>query len=575
MKSKNIFKIAMIFMVALTWGFMNTACSDWDDHYDAGSSSAGSSASSLWQNISSDPNLSQFAALLQRTGYDKVLDASQTYTVWAPLNGTFDYEGLSQESDDKLIKEFIQNHIARNNYPASGEIDETVFMLNEKMLKFVGNSEYVFGGTSLERANYMPSSNGVVHALTEAVPFRYNIYESLFPDDFEIDSISEFYHSYDQKVLNEYRSVQGPPVDGKITYLDEVYDETNLLYSLYRAYINHEDSNYTMLVPTNEAWIKAKDKLAGYFKYIDKFQFAENTSTDSKVGKLTPITINSEYLRDSMINYNLMNNLFFNNNLYDNKKLNDFNPSSALVVDSLVSTSFSVLYPEDAAALFEQSTRVDKSNGAMYITDSLRMRPWIQWCPEIKVEAESGFYLANSYNCDLRYSGTVSSATMNSNLEGRISSNRFIYTDPATPTSRPQVDYYIPNVRSTTYNIYVVTVPANIFNPNETKLLPTRFQVYIGSNNANTGDRTRSSIGTVESNGTRIDTVYVGKYTFPIAYVGTGYFPYIQVCVRSADANHDNTMRLDCIMLVPEELDKYKKEHPDYEYYQGGAVFYY
>ena len=61
-----------------------TACSDWDDHFDANTSVLESQHSSLWQNIEKTGNLSQFASLLKKTGYDEKLSASQTYTVWPP-----------------------------------------------------------------------------------------------------------------------------------------------------------------------------------------------------------------------------------------------------------------------------------------------------------------------------------------------------------------------------------------------------------------------------------------------------------------------------------------------------------
>ena len=93
-----------------------TACSDWDDHYDANTAITGSQQASLWQNIKNNGELSQFAELLKKAGYDQRLDASQTYTVWAPLNNTFGYDQLNTASNDRLVKQFLQNHIARNNY---------------------------------------------------------------------------------------------------------------------------------------------------------------------------------------------------------------------------------------------------------------------------------------------------------------------------------------------------------------------------------------------------------------------------------------------------------------------------
>jgi len=71
----------------------------------------------------------------------------------------------------------------------------------------------------------------------------------------------------------------------------------------------------------------------------------------------------------------------------------------------------------------------------------------------------------------------------------------------------------------------------------------------------------------------KIDTLYLGDVTFPMAYAGTGsYYPYLRVTSyvtsRQRDT-HDRVMRIDCIILRPKELDDFLKEHPDYKYDDG------
>ena len=118
-----------------------TSCTDWDDHYDANTSILDTQNATLWENIERNQDLSQFAALLKKTEFDEVLGASQTYTVWAPVNGSFDYDALSAAANDKVLKEFVQNHVARNNYTVSGSVDERVFMLSNdvKGVYFLSN----------------------------------------------------------------------------------------------------------------------------------------------------------------------------------------------------------------------------------------------------------------------------------------------------------------------------------------------------------------------------------------------------------------------------------------------------
>ena len=296
---------------------MLVACSDWDDHYEADSSILSSQQSTLWENISSNGQLSQFAALLKKTGYDQVLSATQTYTVWAPQNGSFDYDALSSMSDARVQREFVMNHIARNNYPASGTVDERVYTLNEKLMFFDGSMPYAIQGVGLSQPN-ISSRNGTLHMLDGKIPFRANIYESLNNNEYPLVSISEFFHSYDVKKLNEQKSVQGPMLDGEITYLDSVFDEHNDLFTRFAAFIQREDSNYTMIMPTNEAWHKARQQVQKYFHYIPTFEFMENTSTGSDQKKEKVTIKDVKYLQDSIVNGMLLNDLFYN--VFENAK---------------------------------------------------------------------------------------------------------------------------------------------------------------------------------------------------------------------------------------------------------------
>ena len=58
-----------------------TSCNDkWEEHYDRPEVSSGT----LWEMISSVGELSNFARVAEACGYDKVLNGSQTFTVFAP-----------------------------------------------------------------------------------------------------------------------------------------------------------------------------------------------------------------------------------------------------------------------------------------------------------------------------------------------------------------------------------------------------------------------------------------------------------------------------------------------------------
>ena len=553
-----------------------TACTDWNDHYDANTALFDSQQATLWENIQANGELSQFASLLKKTGYDAILNESQTYTVWAPVNNSFDYDKLSGMSNERLRKEFIENHIARNNYLASGAINQRVFTLNEKLMHFDGTQNYAIQGINVTKTN-LATGNGTIHTLNGMIPFMPNIYESLNSYDYPIDSVSKYIHNFDEKKLNEYKSVKGPTLNGEITYLDSIFDEHNELFELFDIYINVEDSNYSMIAPTNEAWIKAKETVSQYYKYLPSFEFMENTSTGSEKKKVNVTVKNVKYLQDSIVSLMLARDLFYNNNIYDNTKLKNLAQGQTLQCDSLYSTTYSKIYTEDAARLFENAIRIDKSNGILWVTDSLRMRTWTSWNPEIIVEGEMSTYLSSTVNV----AGTpervyVTPGTQNPEVTGKVSRDYFSQAVPASSSTNPGVVYYLPNVRSTTYSIYLVTVPANIINPKAT-IKPYRFNVSLGYADEKGINQDNDRKWAIESafvaDSAQIDTVYLGDFTFPMAYVGTGsYYPYIRInsAVTSRErANYDRTLRIDCLILRPKELDDYLKAHPDYEYDKG------
>jgi hypothetical protein len=77
---------------------------------------------------------------------------------------------------------------------------------------------------------------------------------------------------------------------------------------------------------------------------------------------------------------------------------------------------------------------------------------------------------------------------------------------------------------------------------------------------------------TLPSQGARIDTLFLGSVTFPVAYYGTGdCAPYLHLRSRfSSSVNTkigpDRSLRIDCIILRPKELDDYLQSHPGYVY---------
>lgn len=575
MKSNSIYNTAKVVMAALSLGAMTTACTDWDDHYEANSSEIGSSTASLWENISSNKDLSDFATLAKKAGYDKILSASQAYTVWAPLNGSFDYESLNNLDAETLKKQFLQNHVSHFNYPASGSINEKVFMVNEKMNIFEGNGQYTMGGLKVVTPN-IANANGIMHTIDGKLDFNFNIYESLNADYYPLDSISAYFARYDKKQLDVNNSVKGPVVDGEITYLDSVFTEYNLMANMVGAYIDREDSSYTMIMPTNKAWESRLNEIKAMYEYIPEYVYFREfpktlTGADAAENK-TKELIDNVYLADSLTHLWMLPSLFYNNNLYDNVKLKDLQTGGTLNADSLYSTCGTKLYSEDAADIFVGAEKVERSNGAIWVTDTLRFKPWV-YKPYIKVEAEKAKddkLFANNFNSNVS-SVSVTPADINKEVEGKLSKFSYLEVRPALPSSNPEVDFYLPGIRKGKYVLYIGVVPANIdsktFNP---EVKPNLFQVKAGYHDLK-GNMKETTLGSkFENDPAKIDTMRIGEIDFPVATAGlSNALPYIRILSRvtsSTNDTRDRTLRIDFIQLIPKELDDYIKEHPGYKW---------
>lgn len=572
-------------LAPLSWGGVGgglVSCSDWDDHFDANTSVMETQNATLWKNIEKRGNLTQFAEILRKTGYDQRLDASQTYTVWAPEDDTFDYQTLLSYGNERLVKEFVENHIARNNYPASGEIDKDVYMLNEKMMHFSGKDSYLIQSLALSQIN-ISGSNGTLHTLKARIPFLSNIYEALLNLDYPVDSVHDYIRSFDEKIIDESKSKAGPVLNGEQTFLDTIYYEHNEMLSLFDAHINREDSSYTMLVPTNKAWADAQENIRQCCYYLPSFKYlvpGEGRNT-------TTITIkDAEAMKDSVAKVFMMASLFYNNNLYDNKKLKTLKEGTALNCDSLMTTLGYKMYAQDAANVFNNAKRVEMSNGAVWVTDSLRIPSWTIYNPEIRLEAEHRNIQA--YYSNLNGVPNVKEvAKQNEEVLGHVSNNCYIELEPQSKNVNPEIYFYLPNVRSTTYNMYVVLVPANINSKYYSgDLKPNLIDFTIGYNDEKGAHKQKvletitvhvDSLNTGNGFTAKVDTVFAGEFTFPLSYLGLSsgtkrYAPFMRIrskVTNTEAADYDRTLRIDCIILRPKELDDYISEHPDYKYDRG------
>jgi uncharacterized surface protein with fasciclin (FAS1) repeats len=563
------------------------SCTDFDDYNKEVVDATPAANQTLWENIQQNGNLSEFASLVKKVGFDKALSETHYYTVWAPLNGTFNVAQYQSLTDSALLRQFVKNHIADYAHAANGQ-DERVLMLNEKSYDFTGTSTFEFGRMPVNQAN-LPNTNGLLHTLNGALTYYPNLYEqvtdSLLSQGLLIDSLRHYFKApnHEQTYLDESASVVGPIVNGKQTYVDSVIVTTNTLWGMLNVRMLNEDSSYVALLPTNTAWQKAYDKIKSYFSYHATTQ-AQTFTNGNVDAKPASVTIDPAYWQDSLASSHLVRNLFFSKNDAYNTWLDGGTPSP-YGVDTLRSTTRNKL--SNPQGILDQAVmKLELSNGKGFVVDSLAMYPWDTYAPEIRVSAASsnniGRVVTGSYK-------TIKVVSADPNQDDFS----YIHITPSGGYAKPELNLYLPNVLSTTYDIYCVFVPPVIDKPEE--VLPNRViftlnycdasgalkeQVFLDESEENIAsfqekfnlsDNTtnRTTIRAFSNNPEVIDTVYIGEFTFPTCYAGLGseYRPNIKITSpfsvfnKNLMSTYTRDMHIASIILKPKELVEFEESN--------------
>lgn len=553
-----------------------TSCSDFSDYNEAYTDSVNASADkTLWENIESNPQLSKFASLVKKAGFDANLQSTRYYTVWAPLDDAIDMTKYEQMDQTQLLQEFIENHIAEYNHVASGSIDERIRTLNSKAYDFTGNGSYSYDGIQVGQAN-LPSSNGVLHTLSGVAAFYPSAYSYLMEKGEGIDSIRSYFKHYEVSRLDESKSVIGPIVDGKQTYIDSVMVTSNSLINRLKAKLDEEDSSYTCIIPTDTAWKALYAKIKPKFYYLSTMltQNLSGTTSSSSSIPTTTTNVNSAYLSDSLTKLAIVDNMFYSNtNLY-NQKLNNESPVFS-ATDTLYTTTRNKLSnPTDILAQSKAKARL--SNGGAYLIDSLAAYSWETYSPELDIFAIS--YAGRVIN-GTPHSYTYTQRKSSTSEEHSLS---YVWAEPTSGYAKPEVDVYLPSVRSTTYNFYCVFAPGWDANGDSVSTKPNKVNFtlnYLNSKGA-LADYKFSSDGASnpktqvpyinnpvkrDSDGWLIpDTVYLGQFTFPVSYAGLSVYPNIKITTpfsqfnKTDMATYTRDLRIVRFILKPVELDEFE-----------------
>lgn len=570
-----------------------SSCSDFDDYNEAPAEQSPTAAQTLWENINSTPELSEFAALVKKSGYDKELSSSRFYTVWAPLNHHIDLAKWQNADSATLRFQFVENHIADYNHYISSPVDERIITLNEKSYVFKGTADdnaSSFGGQTIAKSN-VAAINGVIHQLSGEAVYRYNFYEYLTANK-ETDSLSNYVMRYEMQELDEQNSVAGPIVDGIQTYEDSVMIVSNAFLDGIRCNLDNEDSTYTMLLPTNEAWEKSYATVKSNFNYgngtiLGERYYMDNTT--QKVQEDLKDEVNASYLSDSLTRKAIASTLVFSNNNLYNTWL-----SEGTTGDTLMSTN-RYKFSNPAELLSQQTgAAIQMSNGTGILVDSLAFKSWETYKPCLVTMRMGAYKNATEpknitistfnegvgmldipgypdnihWSYDLGFQWIKAKLTGDEtafyNLSGDIMSSSYsIYCIMVPPCADADYSSYDPDaeMKQTLFNASL-----RYYNPSTKKMAEHYFHPTKpeGSSTApKTADKTNE--WAFKNDITKVDAVYLGDFTFPVTYVGlSNCYPNLKIIAPKLDTANKNLysrdLRIAGILLIPTEITKSNAE---------------
>lgn len=515
-------------------GGMALSCSDaWNEHYDVAGSNG---TSSLLQLVEENPQLSDFLSLLKVTHiynnnhrtnvtYADLLDADQTLTVWAPLNGTFNVDSLlslcqTEKGDSSVSQHFVMNHIAHNLYNMNSLTSENVKMLNDKFLELGTRS--IYNASVVSDCFNIPATNGLLHVVDDDAQYTYNIYEGLTSMD-EFDHIGAFLKHFERQELDEEKSIQAGIVDGEKVYSDSVMVKENALFRVFDQIIS-EDSTFAMLVPDKATWEPVYAEASKYFNF----------------GVLEKADSISEYWTC----VSLARDLIFNRNTQRSEQ------------DSIFSTSFSpaewpyhVFYkPFEAGGLMDPANIKDSllcSNGYIY-----RMKEW-PFTPEdlyfrpIITQGEREANIIDYKDCTFDYRQAIGDS---------ISGNGYVAITKRNSTSNWTATFEIRNTLSGTYDICAVILPKTVSNAFSKDFKKNKFKAVLNYVDENGENKTVNYDEEMTNNPYCVDTVVIGRFTFPVCnYQQQDATVSLQLkcSIANRQTSYSRDMYLDCIYLKP------------------------
>lgn len=515
------------------------SCTEWDDHYEG--DHLGTVDQTLWQQLKSNTQLSDFCQVLEQTkifrmhkktpvSYADLLNSGQSFTVVAPVNGTFNKDSLLQlvqtaQGDSVVERFFVLNHLSRS-LSSIEQDSKKMPLLNKKHVTLENGS---IEGVNLTSYN-LRAKNGILHVAARPLPYQRSLYESL-SDKEELSSIGKILRQYEEDYFDANSSVSSGIIEGVPIYVDSVVIERNRMLQQI-GLINAEDSTYWMIAPTTTGWNEAWNEASKYFVY------------DTKVLK-------RDSLQQHWTTRALLDDAVFN--LTDQRTLTDSLVSVQYLTYRNLSTNGKPMYhvfqkPFEPGGILYGAEREECSNGVLFKTQQWPFTPEQTYLRELWSEAEQTQLITSNTEC------TYNPRRLTSKL---ISEGGYLQIVPRTATSNWEMSFRVNNTLSGKYDICAIILPKKIADVSLTDSKPCKFKAVINYvDTLGTAKTFNCNNKQFQSDPERIDTIVLAEaFEFPVCNYNQNDIKVsikLQCSILARETSrYSREMLLDCIYLRP------------------------
>ena len=231
-------------------GSFALGCKKWDDNNAATDPTL---TKTLLEQIKEDGNLSKFSELLVKSGYDKILASSKTFTVYAPTNAALANLDPAIVNDSAKLNAFVGNHIATQSFVTTTiTTQKRVPMLNGKYQNLLNKT--IDDATIVQADKY--AANGVLQVIDKMLPVLSTSWETLQTNSNIPAAQKAYMLSLFRKIFDVSNAIEigVNPTTGLPIYQPGTDSITTNLFWRNVFDLRKEDGQFTLFVLTDAAW---------------------------------------------------------------------------------------------------------------------------------------------------------------------------------------------------------------------------------------------------------------------------------------------------------------------------------